>query len=469
MLLNNVFDGSSPPGFITGLSGFEGVDDSETCVQSRGGVPFPTPLDFNAWEDAVTGVSLGRRVNVSVPLPAWPVTLLNGVLTAPRVNISVYTRSPTGGPRPGVIYINEVFRRALGVDHSPHDFRLAPMVTRTAVPPGLQAFNSTWNPLGEEGISADLALGTFPITMVSAQQLFFPPGLPPGAEGSAASPTRVDGWDYDAEGVGNPRIVAQQGLSPNAFIDIGADERGSLIIAGFINGTRILTPEAVPNAPLVNAVSNHGLIYLFARMQFNPWLRPQTNIYDAKVLPYWWTGVQAQPAPDADVENYTTAQLGVRPGGSVAERRQDITSTGFFYEAFMRGLECDFTPHLAPDPHPFWGLFMSIPPNPNLWSDVYACNPWYDHSAPPPQVPFRRDNPALFPNAGGSSSTSWGGFFGAPMFVLDATVNPPGTYPQGSRWTLPPTATFGPYAPCPGTSPTTYSVGIWGFGDVAVG
>ena len=55
------------------------------------------------------------------------------------------------------------------------------------------------------------------------------------------------------------------------------------------------------------------------------------------------------------------------------------------------------------------------------------------------------------------------------MFVLDATLNPPGTYPQGGRWTLPPTATFGPYAPCPGSSPTTYNVGVWGYGDVVAG
>jgi hypothetical protein len=468
-LLNNVFDGSGPTGlagYITTTSGFEGVDATETSVLSRGGVPFNPPQDFNAWEDTVTG-AFGPKVNrgALALLPAWPVTLPAGPLTTPRTNISLYTRSATG--RPGVLYINDVFRQALGVDHSPHDFRLAPMCTRTSTPPGNQIPQFTWNPLADIGIDADLSQGTFPIVLTN-DQLNYPPGLPPGSEGSATSPTRVDAWDNDAEGTDNPRFQNQAGFSAFPVIDLGADERGNLIIAGFLDGTRILTPENVPNAPGANATSNHGRIYFFARQEFNPWTRPQTNIYDAKVLVDWWGSVQG--GPDADAGNYTTAAIGVRPGGSRTERNQDITFFGSSYEAFMRGLECDFTPHLAPDPHPYWGGWMTTG-TPTYWSDIYGCNPWYDHAGPPNNVPFRRDNPALFHNAGGSSSTSWGGAFGGPvgMFVLDATINPPGTYPQGARWTLPPTTTLGPYTPCAGTSATTYNVGVWGFGDTAAG
>jgi hypothetical protein len=351
------------------------------------------------------------------------------------------------------------------------------MVTRDPnVPPGNQPILATLNPLVDQGIDAGQLQNSFPIVMEGGlSQLTAPPGLPQTAEGTTTSPTRVDGWDNDAEGVGNPRIYPHPGYSAIPIIDIGADEMCPLIMAGFINGTRILTPEPVPNAPAVNALSNHGRFYFFARMEFNPHSRPQTNIYDAKVLTDWWGGVQSNPAPDADAGNYTTVALGLRPGGTTAERRQDIVVSGFFYEPIMRGLECDFTPHLAPDPHPFWGLWMTIPPNQALWSDVYASNPWYDHMSRPPSVPLRRDNPCLFHNAGGSSSTSWFGAFGGPsgVFVVDATLNPPGTYPHNvtgaTRWTLAPTATFGPYAPCPGTSPTTFSVNVWGFGDVALG
>lgn len=97
-----------------------------------------------------------------------------------------------------------------------------------------------------------------------------------------------------------------------------------------------------------------------------------------------WSGVQGAPAPDADAGNYTTAAIGVRAGGTTAERRQDITYAGSPYEAFMRGLECDFSPHLPPDPHPFWGPAMFVfPLQLTYWPDVYANNPWYDHAAPP--------------------------------------------------------------------------------------
>jgi hypothetical protein len=172
--------------------------------------------------------------------------------------------------------------------------------------------------------------------------------------------------------------------------------------------------------------------------------------------------------PDADVGNYTTAAIGVRPGGTVAERRQDIVNSGFSYEPFMRSLECDFSPHLAPDIHPFWGALITMN-DPLRWGDIYAANPWYDHGGPPRGIPFRRDNPTLYHNVGGGSSTSWLGSFGGPMYVLDATPNPPGTYTQASRWTLAPTVPFGPYTPCTGTSGTTFAVGLWGFGDNAAG
>jgi hypothetical protein len=39
----------SPAGYITGLSGFEGVSDGHVIVQARAGVVLNQ--DFNAWED----------------------------------------------------------------------------------------------------------------------------------------------------------------------------------------------------------------------------------------------------------------------------------------------------------------------------------------------------------------------------------------------------------------------------------
>jgi hypothetical protein len=483
ILLNNIFDSGSPPGFIPGISGFEGIWNRHVQVTMRGSTPVNPPQDFNAWEDTLT-MMIGRRVNLGLTavLPNWPLAPVDPMtqpLTAPRVNISPYTRIPPPPEiqRPGTLYINETFVASGLGDHSPHDFRLAPATTRNRINwPTMLTEALSRNPLVDQGIHEELyAPGLFNNITLGAGTLNSPPGLPIDAEGpwpQVLNYTRVDGWDNDAEGWANPR-VRRAPWSAVPIIDLGADEMGELIMAGYLNGTRIFCAEAIPGAPMANVGPNHhGRVYFFARAWMDmgqivngPYPRPQTNVYDAKVLTDWFAGVQAQPAVDANVGNYTTVQLGVRPGGSVAERREAINQNPT-YEAFMRGLECDFTPHLLPDIHPVWGL-LTTQGTMFLWSDIYACNPWYDHSGPPVAMWPRRDNPTLFHNYGGSLSTSWGGMFGFPMYVIDATLNPPGTYPQTGRWTIAPTTTFGPYAPCTGSSPTQYTVGSWGIGDTA--
>ncbi len=483
LLLNNIFDSGSPPGFIAGLSGFEGVSGGEKQVNQRGGVNLPTPIDFNAWEAAAGGLPI--RVNVAASiLPNFPVTLpaTSPLFTGPKRNITPYTRAPGGG-RAGCLYIADIFRAALAVDYSPHDLRLAPMVTtNAALPPGNQN-PIPLNPLVNEGIDPGSGSPSgFPIVMGNGRQLTAPPGLPVGAEGrvdippNQYPPTRVDGWDYDAEGFGNPRIGVRIGfpaVNPYGTIDIGADELGTLTIAGFLNGTRILTPDPVPNAPLAGP---HPGIYFFDLSALNPVLRPQVNLYPAQQFPDpqsppalnvdWWAHVQIPSWPELfGTSNYTQAWA-----PSVAtERYSWWVLAGQIHEPFMRNLECDFAPHISPDPHPFWGSWMFGQPA-VLPRDVYASNPWHDHPTNVPGVlTLRRDNPGLFHNFGGTGSSSWWPVFSGPVYVVDATLNPPGTYAQVSRWTLAPTGPFGPYTPCTGTSPTTYAVGVWGFGDVAAG
>jgi hypothetical protein len=163
--------------------------------------------------------------------------------------------------------------------------------------------------------------------------------------------------------------------------------------------------------------------------------------------------------------NYTDASA----PGVATERSIWITSGGVGHEPFMRNLECDFSPHISPDLHPFWGALMTGQPIGSL-PDVYASNPWHDHSNNwLPSFTVRRDNAALFHNFGGTGTTSWSPIFSGPVYVADATLNPPGTFSQATRWTLAPTGPFGPYTPCTGSSPTQYAVGVWGYGDVAAG
>jgi hypothetical protein len=490
-LINNVFDsgdpyGSVPPG---AGSGFEGISGPEKQVVQRGTTQLAPPgIDFNAWEDA--NLAQPRHVNrgpAAPNIPEWPITLPGaGAFTGPRVSITPFT---LGGlvtaARAGQLFVNDVLRVALGgigLDYSPHDFRLAPVATVDG--------GGAPNPLVNQGIDSGGPLNAFPILMgdSAALGLVQAPGLVNGSEGPMCTGqplpfTRIDGWDYDTEGFGNPRIQIRAGFgvgTNEGIIDLGADEMGRLIIGGYLNGTRIFSP--VP--PGTTVAASHEAVYFFDLPALNNSLRPETNIYDADVFTNWWTHKQApgMGPPDLEDQLYTEALAGVRPGGTRSERYFDINATRMFapdlrYDSFSRSLDCDFSPHLAPDPHPFWGLWMSIPPAPDFFGDIYGCNPWFNHSDAPSTAPVnpkrRRDNPALFHNVCGTGSTSWGTGFSGPMYVLDATINPPGTYPPGTgfgnRWTLPATTTFGPYTPCSGASPTQYSVNGAGLGDAGTG
>jgi hypothetical protein len=66
----------------------------------------------------------------------------------------------------------------------------------------------------------------------------FSPAWVNGTRGQRFFPCGQDVWDTDGEGYGNPRIVENK-------VDIGADEMGMLIVAGYANGTtRIRQPNS---------------------------------------------------------------------------------------------------------------------------------------------------------------------------------------------------------------------------------
>ncbi|MBP8302465.1 MAG: hypothetical protein KA020_19015, partial [Planctomycetes bacterium] len=466
LVLNNIFDSGSPPGFVAGLSGFEGVAGREREVAQRGAAPtlivFTPPIDTNAWEAGAPAL-----VNNGTALVNWPSTLPYTGGGAPRVDIRPYTHGANGR---GCLYVADILRTAFPGDPSPHDLRLAPAVTLDpAVPPGRPT--PPLNPLVNQGIGEIAGPSSFPISTVGLQTLDAPPGLPPDAEGRPSTPTRVDGWDYDCEGFGNPRQCVRRGFAANPTpnlgeIDIGADEMGELILAGFIDGTRILTPDPIPNT----VVPPHGSIYFFdlPAPTAAGWPRPVTNLY-VSGYPYWWDHKQAVPAIDAEVGDYTRGiAIGSRGWPITAVRTLLIVSPPTTWQPFPAQLECDFSPHLVPDVHPAWGWLMWHPPVP-FPGDIYASNPWYDDPAQNLSIAGitrgRFDNPTLFHNFGGTGSTSWGTMFSPPMYVRDGTINPPGTFLLPGRWTIDPVVQFGPYAPCGGTSATTYDVGTWGFGD----
>jgi hypothetical protein len=294
------------------------------------------------------------------------------------------------------------------------------------------------------------------------------PGLPAGSEDVA----RVHGWDWDGEGFGNPRIEARSGfavgdpVSPGFYgaIDIGADEMGELIMAGYTPSTRIYTDADFPGAgPTAIA---HDIVVYFNLLAPGTYPRPHYSSETGDYYNWYW---HAQGWPDI---NPATANLTSAP----APFPNDIlflSSIG--HPLAMRGLNCDFSPALFPDPHRYWALLMWLtsptlfPPHP------YAANCWHADSN---ILPFSVDNPFVYNNF--TSMESHGSVYAGVLFsalglgvffntaIVDATLNPPGTFAKSAIGTylLFPVGTFGAFPPCTSAG---YSIGPWGFGDVAPG
>ena len=299
VLLNNVFDTGTPyPSVLPSLSAFEGVHPFDLTVTSRtlGGATTSFGISFNAWEAGFANG--GASGGANWPAPAQRAPLAPPV--PPGVDLTAYTKL-AGGAR-GSLYVSDVFRHAaaagvprLSADHSPHDFRLAPSASATTAAPPAPPADA--NPLVDHGLWLPPGPGPSYITMANGIVLSAAPGLPASAEDFAT----LHAWDEDAEGFGNPRVVAHSAYPPPPppfpdRIDLGADELGELLMAGFLDGTRIFSAQ-VPNAP---GIANHLDVYFFARKSSasggGPFPRPVYNSWTGRTWT-WWAHVQG--APDA--------------------------------------------------------------------------------------------------------------------------------------------------------------------------
>jgi len=421
----------------------------------------PPGISFNAWEHGVTPAPIS---NWAIPQPRSTTPL-----PFPRVNLYKYTG--TGANPRGMLFVNDVLRNSAsagaGSDYSPNDFRLAPMASENNVQFGL-------NPLVNQGLRCLESLTApvhhiYQIAFANGTYVSFDPML--GRIPGLPSPLRPNppddlasfhGWDWDCEGIGNPRDVARPPFfvpdlpdNPTAepiplTMDLGADELDELIIAGFIDGTRIFS-RAIPQAP---AVTDHTrLFFLNVYTLGNSYSRPLANRIRGRLFG-WWSHVQQAPIPD----NYT--------GGVPGSLRAALVSSG--RPRFMRNLECDFSPHLFPDPHPIWAekwqAFGS--------SDVYAALPWWTSTGV-----FPYDNAYLYYNPSPGYPAHLLNFTTQEFMVsftqlLAGVVNPPGTGLSGNpnEYLHPHFAksVLGPWAPCTAAG-STYSVGPNGLGSVAAG
>lgn len=384
-LLNNAFDtwlpGVAAPPASRAFAGVSAEDLLVTAVLTNvATVSLTPPLSFNAWEATRPFVPVAPS-NWQIPMPR---TLT--AMPVPRVDITNYTGTVTGTTR-GILYLNDTLRAAgvagVGVDHSPHDFRLAPQAAEAGAPP---TSAPKLNPLVNQGLTLTDPATSPPlvvqqITMANGLWLTWggrQPGLtPPGVAGAAEDLARLDVWDLDAEGFGNPRVHARTGYlvpvlpnNPNPdpiplTIDLGADEMGELIIGGYIDGTRILT-HSVPNAP---GVTDHTRLFFFdLYAPGNSYPRPVANRIVGRTVT-WYAHVQQTVGPD----NYTAGS---------GKRKQIVDGADPTFAArprFMRSLECDFSPPLFPDPHPQWGTAWE---SFGLGPDPHGSMPWYTGQGP---------------------------------------------------------------------------------------
>lgn len=455
-IVNNIIDPDTSGGLpLVPVSCFEGIFPGSVVVATAGGQP--AGLDFNAWNPSAANQGLlpngtnwvGAELGMPVPVPTLP---------APRVDTRAFFH----------LYVRDLLRNQTGTDVSPHDLRISPFVSTTlGVPPGNHNPLVT-SPLIATGINvAPVAMAIGTVIPVEG------PGLPPGVDRVA-----ITGWDYDCEGMGNPRIQSRWPVidppPPFGVIDIGADQCGDLIIAGYLDSTRMFQAfHPVTGSPLNSLVFFVNMPAASAPAGFP---RPWSN-WLLGGLPWYGnvqTGRLSTPClpPVSGNPPLTYFTCGYSDASGVTDRW--IMSMDMV--PFMRNLACDFSPHLLRDVHPAWTalcdtlLQSSGPPDP------YAANPWYSSWWPPATYPRYPDNPSLFFNDDPSLQVHAQGqpagqrniyeaFGGTRTAVASAHLNPPGTATPASgilRWITGGASQFGPISPCSGSS---YTCGNWCLND----
>jgi hypothetical protein len=393
MALNNLIDPIRPvatvstpfpswlvniaPGAALAPSCFEGLGD----VHVAGFTACVAGLrNYNAYH---TGL-----VNTGANYPAWIQSLPPALsLTVPPVvDLApiVGAWPPTGRYGRAAIFVAdtvEQFSPFAGTKAGLHDLRLAPMVHDAAplvTDPNLLTFYP--NPMVNQGISSGYG---------------HPSVAPYSAREDAAHFTddlaSFTPWDWDCEGVGNPREASRSMCNPQQFfpepfvcagrVDLGADEMGELIVAGYYDGTRILsaphhfdTSQYPANA--ANLGSSRALylnvhcgtpldLTLYPGPQYNfrtdaaPITAPEVH---PKSDPEWF----AQLGETKNPFTFQAAPYGFTEGkhvnlpGTPVTKRAALTNTDLPtgvvyppganpYPHFLRNRLCDFSPHLADD------------------------------------------------------------------------------------------------------------------------
>lgn len=371
-VLNCLFD-ATPPGGTCGPADWQRIRNGSLCFEGLSQEDMRVSIggafrDTNAWENGKEnqgGVILQQFAAVQPRLtnPA-----------SPRVDLSPITGAQAFGPPlqdRGVLFVRDLLCRSQfagpgGFDRSPHDFRLSPNIA--LADPSTEQALTLLNPVVEAGFSAS-GFSTGPMVFENTNQLTDPPGtLPLDEEGQAAWPFHT--WEFDLEGYGNPRIADHPAYPNPAFgavdgdtIDIGADEVGQLIVAGYQDRTTEFRREGA-------SIENH-----------RGWLLgPITGATFDRWAPLYRSGINlAMPFPLA-AYNPNNPTWSANPPRKATDSMpvplppQTTPPLSVIYPATV----ADITPHLPPDAHPWWPMAfapaLGVPPALTLWEECLGAN-----------------------------------------------------------------------------------------------
>lgn len=390
------------------------------CVQWQG--------DFNAYEYNDTGfvkeLYNGNFFNAAADYA--PTALRPGgnmPLPAPSRNIARFTGNFSQNPgaqNRGVLFIRDLFcnmhRKSTGnnpsarFDSSAMDFRLSPAAApsyegNTQNDVSTPGGNGEVNPLINNGLALS-DLSKYPIVMQNGEQLFVPPGYLPLESGSQHT-WAFHSWTFDGEGFGNPRIHAHPlkvGAAPYGFVDIGADEVGDLIAAGYQYGTTTFGSYQATGGvyPDPSVRPDNKYLYLVgvpATLAGShspnpelPWFRMTSSKLFPELIankPYPWIIFGGFPYGQSfwDTENFSF-------DANKNAQGMPCVCCRYYKPAISR-----INPHLLPDLHPWWFTLQTSFMTASYWL-WEPCLPWH--------------NMFLF------------------VDPTTGTINPPGTYMGGS-------------------------------------
>ncbi|MBK8976363.1 MAG: hypothetical protein IPM29_10575, partial [Planctomycetes bacterium] len=511
ILINNVFDSSEPglfgdhPVFCDyfngtnarpatwpfggGDSNFEGVAQADMRVDIGSGVF----IDFNAYERGTrsgltpiqesnynkghngggyTRVSLPRpllRSGASMPIPAATRNIAE--ITGYQSSDGAVVPPPFSGSKPrGVLYVCDLFclgRYDQGIpagdpnawdgfppfpefEGSPLDFRIAPTATEYPDDYSGAPFFNCRNPLVDNGL--DLATSA-PVTLENGQIATVP--------GLAHQVYPLDAWSVDGEGFGNPRVHDH----PHALysdttlaVDIGADELGDLLVAGYHMGKSsfVRLRSSHPENPRSREIQNHFMWYFSvantgsAQMQSGHRTRGFTQPYYRTLVTMGgidsdWPAAYSFAPGAGPYTWHSTELLTLPPMWQRPWRFQHfpVPNPPVSFAGMYLATAADVTPHLLPDVHPWWtmsglaaGLPNQTPPSLMFWQSCAA-------------MPAGAYNGSLY------------------LPVTSPVINPPGVYdgyvdvPRDLDFAWLDGLNWGPFVPSPLPAPSFETFARW--------